>query len=483
MGLLGNSWDDPQSQAVMALAGGLLQGNFGRGATGYADVLAGAKDKELKRKYLEAQLLEATSKADANRSEVAQAARKQAMIERMFGAGATGGNSPSPAGGVNREAAMLDYLFNGGKKIGEWTHDSTKKDMTVSGGFAFDKNAIGPGYLPQLNIARDGQASMVQIGPDGLPVVSAPTGALDTFAKYRNVDEGTKANFDPVTVTPQGQNPQMTTRGALVRNPAVQGAKTPMSSDRELILSSELAKAQNALKAAISAGDQSGAARAQGDIAALKRELGGNSASVGMPLQSEAENKQAGLGVEADAKENIARSKDVKTAEKSLSIIAQAEKVFETGPTASGLGSLVDSTAAFFGKATDGAIAAQQLKALGGWLVANVPRMEGPQSNFDVANYQIMAADVANESLPIERRKAALQTIKSMMQKTVDTAGRPTADAVAQKTFADYGYKNEADVIRDAQNTIMRNPGAKTEVMKRLKDMGVSLPSGYQGAW
>ncbi len=56
MGLLGNSWDDPQSQAIMALAGGLLQGNFGRGATDYAQVLAGAKDRELKRKMIELQM-------------------------------------------------------------------------------------------------------------------------------------------------------------------------------------------------------------------------------------------------------------------------------------------------------------------------------------------------------------------------------------------------------------------------------------------
>lgn len=56
MALLGNSWDDPQSQAIMALAGGLLQGNFGRGATDYAQVLAGAKDRELKRKMIELQM-------------------------------------------------------------------------------------------------------------------------------------------------------------------------------------------------------------------------------------------------------------------------------------------------------------------------------------------------------------------------------------------------------------------------------------------
>ena len=84
---------------------------------------------------------------------------------------------------------------------------------------------------------------------------------------------------------------------------------------------------------------------------------------------------------------------------------------------------MVDRGAAFFGANPSGAVVANQLRAVGGWLVSNVPRMEGPQSNFDVGNYQTMAADVGNETLPVERRIAALNSIKKMMQDIVEGGG------------------------------------------------------------
>lgn len=52
------------------------------------------------------------------------------------------------------------------------------------------------------------------------------------------------------------------------------------------------------------------------------------------------------------------------------------------------------------------------------------------------------------------------------------------------KSIKDYGYNSNAEVIRDAQNTIMRNPKAKGEVLKRLNAMGLNLPSANAtGSW
>lgn len=110
-----------------------------------------------------------------------------------------------------------------------------------------------------------------------------------------------------------------------------------------------------------------------------------------------------------------ARQKDIQTANKFLRIARQAGDIMTYGePTESGAGRMRDAAMGFFGQSTPGADQAQRLKALGGWLVANVPRMEGPQSNFDVANYQVMAADVGNDALPLSRRKAALESIVKM---------------------------------------------------------------------
>jgi len=108
--------------------------------------------------------------------------------------------------------------------------------------------------------------------------------------------------------------------------------------------------------------------------------------------------------------------------------------------TASGAGALMDKGAAFFGSSTDGAEAASQLKTLGGWLTANVPRMEGPQSNMDVQQYQLMAADVGNDTLPAARRLAALDTLEKLQAKYADInqGGTKPAGPAQVKTDADY---------------------------------------------
>ena len=86
-------------------------------------------------------------------------------------------------------------------------------------------------------------------------------------------------------------------------------------------------------------------------------------------------------------------------------------------PTGSGVGSLYDSAAGFFGASPAGSIEAQRLKAVGGALVAKMPRMEGPQSDKDVQLYRESAAEVGNPSTPVARRKAALETVKGLWAK------------------------------------------------------------------
>jgi len=108
-----------------------------------------------------------------------------------------------------------------------------------------------------------------------------------------------------------------------------------------------------------------------------------------------------------------ARAKDAQDA---LATISMAEKLIGKA-TGSGIGSAVDSTAAFFGKSTQGAQAAAQLKALEGDLVAKMPKMSGPQSDKDVLLYRQMAGQIGDPSVPQETKKAALRTIKEMQNR------------------------------------------------------------------
>jgi len=113
-------------------------------------------------------------------------------------------------------------------------------------------------------------------------------------------------------------------------------------------------------------------------------------------------------GVPAGAKTQDARD--------ALATIDMAEKLIGEA-TGSGIGSAIDTTAAFFGKSTKGAQAAAQLKALEGDLVAKMPKMSGPQSDKDVLLYRQMAGQIGDPSVPQETKRAALVSIREMQNR------------------------------------------------------------------
>lgn len=85
--------------------------------------------------------------------------------------------------------------------------------------------------------------------------------------------------------------------------------------------------------------------------------------------------------------------------------------------TGSYTGTATDKVLGAVGYATDGAKASAQLKALAGQLVSTMPRMEGPQSDKDVAMYQQMAGDIGDSTKTRAQRMAALDTIEKLNKK------------------------------------------------------------------
>lgn len=86
-------------------------------------------------------------------------------------------------------------------------------------------------------------------------------------------------------------------------------------------------------------------------------------------------------------------------------------------PTGSGLGSVWDAAGGVFGMSPSGSAEADRIRAVGGALVSKIPRMEGPQSDRDVALYKESAGRIGDSSIPVERRKAALETVKGLWAK------------------------------------------------------------------
>ena len=108
---------------------------------------------------------------------------------------------------------------------------------------------------------------------------------------------------------------------------------------------------------------------------------------------------------------------DARKADMFLQQLNQAEQILKQGPTESGIGAAADAAGRLVGVSTQSAQRAGQLEALSGWLVANVPRMEGPQSNFDVQNYMTMAGKIGDRTTPVPERLAALKEVRRLQEK------------------------------------------------------------------
>lgn len=158
----------------------------------------------------------------------------------------------------------------------------------------------------------------------------------------------------------------------------------------------------------------------------------------------------AGAKAEATAGGKAKGEREASTADQAYKapqteiLLQEAERLLPES-TGSGLGTLADAAAAMVGKTTKGGEAGDQLKIIAGKLTSQVPRMEGPQSNLDVKLYKEMAGDLGNTTLPIERRMAALQTLRQLNAKyahlgsgakTVTRTGR-TPDGKRVKQYSD----------------------------------------------
>ena len=323
-GLL-DGWGDfvrtPEGQGLLSAVFGGLAGarkgqpinSIGRaglaGLSGYSgaeDRIAQMADSKVKRGYMQSQIDENASQ-NATR---AQALKRQQEQDAYFmgtqGAGLladaptspgaykpsidgmgpvapmpTTGTAPSMGKfdewsaqfGIPKDALIADYRANGGKGIADMLYKRGTPDMTVSNNYIFDKNRQGAGFLPSLSTSQSGQTSMTRIGADGLPVVSAPEGAVNTFGAYKSVESGLK----PIKVyNPRTGREEYRTEAQVVGATAPSAASPrPMAprqgdSDQKAIFGQELTAAQGRLAAAKTPEEKT---RAQSDIDGLGREM------------------------------------------------------------------------------------------------------------------------------------------------------------------------------------------------------------------
>lgn len=157
-------------------------------------------------------------------------------------------------------------------------------------------------------------------------------------------------------------------------------------------------------------------------------------AEVKLANQQELERRGALGGVQGKSQGELetAIAKRAQNAGNTLQLLDQAETLLKSsGATGSYGGSIYDRAMGAMGRSTSGAQVTAGLKAIAGQLTANVPRMEGPQSDRDVQLYREMAGNLADDTLPIQTRLAALRQIRALQQKYANVArpatGAPTA--------------------------------------------------------
>lgn len=515
--------DDAQLGVGLLAAGGPSATPMGFGqrlAAGVAQAQA-SKDGRLRNKLLESQIAENTSQDAVRRAQLERQQRQDAyyMGGALPGAGAapaggagagaapTAGANPATAGAALKAAAgappdapppgqgkfaewskqfnipvdalVADYFSNGGKGIADMLFKAGRPDMQVTGGYAYDKNRVQPGFLPSLNTSQDGKSTLTLVDPaTRLPRVMPTPGAVDSFGAFQETSNRSAANYQPETVIdpqtlqkvvrprsevlqPRAAAPVLPGRPLGATGPGYAGGSASAAAGGQAdILTTELQRATQEATAAQQRGDTAAATRAQQDVAAIQRELqrlpgartggapligpgagvpqatpaaAGNVVELSPQQQAENDANRARLvdTAKADVVRDTGKADTVKKASQMREAAGAALKLLDAGPTGSGAGALTDNVLNFVGQPTASGTAAQQLEAIGGALMANVPRMEGPQSDADVRNYKLMAGNVGDRTLPVAARKAALRTVIEIQDKYAALNGGAPAPAPA----------------------------------------------------
>lgn len=492
-----DSEDGRLGLALLAASGPTAQPtNIGQRIAGAVQSVGSQRDNDLRRKLLNSQIGENTSQNAYRAAQVDKLARDAAFDQQFLGGllgaagsagttstssgGASGGllgavegggaasvpTAASPAAGttvqalserygIPTSAIVADYRFNGGKKIAEMIEARSKPNWTNVNGSLVNTNAPGfaGGIQDGIAVSNDGRATMWRRNPDGAVVMGAPDGALDTYRAFKNIDAGIGSENELVKVyNPVTKQEEYRRRSSVLRADGPSGSAAPQALDYRGALSN-LPPAQPGMTSSFEgppervlpliAGIRDPQERANAyDAYSWQMTSGapGGAMAAGPSADSQVALEAARAGAVDTAKASVVRDTERQAASKMQGQIRaaaqQAAQLLQLNPTASGAGALADRALNFAGQGTRSGDAAQQLEALSGWMTANVPRMEGPQSNADVLNYQTMAGRVGDRTLPVSARKAALEVVMKLQDKYAALSGSGGSSAPAASSPA-----------------------------------------------
>ena len=495
MGLL-DAFNSPE----MALAAGLLGGgNFGQ-ALGRG--MAGAQAVQLaeqRRREMEAQAEERRAMAEQRQAQMQLAQQKQARIQSILSGAQQQGISPGAfrpsidGSGPTMPASMAGQARNPGGVLSNLSPDQIMA-LKMDGIDVFDQwkyqNEPQERKAGSFYQTPGGQREYIGDPTKGLTMNN---GAIARMPGSENIaglagdvtraQEQAKAGLDLVDIpmsdgttrkVPRAQAVQQLGGGQPTRQtqsqPGVTGSgyaggdRDSANADSIKVMERELQNPN------LSAQDKAGIQR---EIARLQRQSG-----FGVTRSPE-ETARATKQAEADVTRSEGNVTKGTKANELLSGAQRARELLSKSPTESLVGAGVDKLGSIVGYSPRGADVASQLEALSGWMVSNVPRMEGPQSNFDVANYQTMAGKVGDKTLPVSQRLSALTEVENLQKKYADMNNipiNPKATSGASGSWGESAKPQKKTIsLADITETARKSGKTTAEVTAAARAKGYEI--------
>ena len=264
------------------------------------------------------------------------------------------------------------------------------------------------------------------VGPDGAGNYGALPGYAGALASIEGAKAGAvesaKARLDPFTMTPQGGgNPILTNRFQAVNQPQSGGIPPHL-------LAQVMADAQKRGIQPSGIGYNGVEQMAQpGNMAA------GFGQREGVALQSEAEKVAAVDAAKADEARRQG-NKDKATQFKDFrGQLDYAKKLLEAGPTGGNFGAMVDSGLGAFSIPTTSGKLAKQLETTSAWMIQNIPKAPGAQSDAELRDYKTAAGLVGDKTVPVENRLGAITTVNKLIDLWDDRMNNVPAKATSMQ--------------------------------------------------
>jgi hypothetical protein len=388
--LIGTGIDDPRFAATTQLAQGLLSSprlmqGLAQGVGGYQQAIAQARQQKAVEEMRQMQLMQVRAQMEAQRKAAAQSDTDNALTRQAFTAiKPIEANAASGIAGPRQEAL---------RAVGQMPKFDPMAFIASGGSpelaFTLQKSMMkqGPEYSPTPQYDQNGRAFLV-----------AKDGSVKFLDGVAARDELISEDLGGKKVLRTKFSPDA--RGEMVKGYSPDALLSAGTTRRGQDMSDARAREANDIN--------KNAARTQ---VVTDPERGTLLVDKGTGLMRPA------IGLDGQPVASEAKVASTKRVGQLRAGIEEARSLLGQGPTGSYIGAGVDQVARAFGGAPDSAKTAARLETVAGWLVANVPRMEGPQSNIDVENYKTMAARVGDRTLPVSVRLASLASLEQLQDK------------------------------------------------------------------